>query len=169
MLIDEKTAEERLNSPNNLAEKFGVVHKVWNNKGNTGPRGIPQFMKDSIGILTRSGAMTETEAAKEFGVAPSTSHNYKEGKLGADKEAIEQGLVRVRDKAMDRLMTSLGFITDDKLEKCQAPALSKVASDMSKVIQNTLPKDQQTPQIQLTIYTPEIRSEERYPVLEVNK
>jgi hypothetical protein len=85
------------------------------------------------------------------------------------KEKVSKGLNTARDKALDLLMRSLGLITDEKLENCNATTLSKIAADMSRVIEKTGDKninvDMST---KVLVYKPRQVSEDEYEIIETH-
>src|SRR5438477_336801 len=71
------------------------------------------------------------------------------------KAAVYGRLRTVQDKAIERLMLSLNLLDDEKLEKCNATDLSKVAANMSRVVDRTIPKESsQGSQVNLVLYAP---------------
>lgn len=120
--------------------------------------------KEIIGTLSRIDGPAAAAAA--FQVAPSTAFNLGNGNFKKDEEVksrIERNLGRVRDSALSKLLDSLELIDDDKLESLGAKDLSTVASNLSRVVEKSLPRDmQQAPTAQLIVYAPTIAKEEHY-------
>lgn len=136
-------------------------HRHGRTKGATE---LDDMTKEIAGTLTRlSGPAAVAEA---FEIAPSTAHHLgkADGKKSGDiREKLEKNLGRVRDVALDRLLSSINLIEDDKLEGLGAKDLSTVASNLSRVVEKTLPKEmQQAPTAQLIVYAPTIAKEEHY-------
>jgi len=80
---------------------------------------------------------------------------------------IEQTIVEVKDRALDRLMHTLGLLTDDKLSGCSAKDLSVIASNMGRVVERTSPKEERPDGLTFIIYAPELKQERAYDVVEI--
>lgn len=123
--------------------------------------------RTEIAIRARSGE-SQTALAKEFNVSqPAISYIERGDAKGVDEAQVEKQLSTVRDKALDRLMSSLGLLTDDKLSGCAAPELSSIAANMSRIIEKTIPKINEGTSINLVIYSPELRKESGFKTLEI--
>ena len=174
MHITEKQALERLNSPNNLANRFArvdnqivqveerVIHSPGKNRVN-----LDENTRTEIAIQARLG-MNQNDIARDFGVTQGEVSQIKNNKVqGVDERAVERSLNEVRDQAVLKLMESLGLITSDKLSALGAQALSIVAANMSKVVEKTMPNKDNKNNINLIIYTPEMRSERGFDFVEI--
>jgi len=136
-----------------------------NRHGRTvGATTVDSMTREIAGTLTRIEG--PASVARAFEIAPSTAFHMgradgkKDGEL---RERIEKNLGKVRDIALDRLMTSINLIEDDKLESLGAKDLSTVASNLSRVVEKTLPRDMSAaPTAQLIVYAPTIAKEEHY-------
>ena len=179
MLYSEEQAEIILNHRENLVNKIdtvGVELKEIRHGGDK--RKQPSTAERKvIGAMARSGLGNRAEISKEFDVSVDTVTNYAHGRvtrLSDDgyKEhpelKIEEQLSPIRERALEKLMSSLGVITDDKLKVLSAPQASLVASQMSKVVKNTMPEvhnnDNRT---QIVIMTPKQKDLEDYQMVEV--
>lgn len=174
MLLDSQRAASRLESPDNLVNR--LVLKSNSNVtvlpkarigGARGPR-LPSFVRTQVAIMTRSGAAKGTEAAAAIGISSQHANDIKNGNIeGVDEEAVDRALGEVRDRALERLMASMNLITDDKLEKCKATDLSVISANMSRIVEKTLPKQNEGTQMNLIVYAPQLKSEESYKVVDV--
>ena len=110
----------------------------------------------------------QTSLAKEFGVSQSAVGEIEQGRTKVNEVAIEEKMNTIADKAMDKLLTSLGYMTDDKLDKCKATDLSSIAANMSKVVGNVRGKDSNNGiQVNVQVFAPELRHEGNFKTIEV--
>lgn len=200
MFITEDQARARLESENNLANRFkkpdedcsvlteSILTEKENpentssNNSSNSPIEIreikgPGRNKDSrpygtkltteIAIRAKLGEKQE-KLAQEFGTAQSHISSIKNGKVkSVDEQAVDLVIGEVRDKALDRLMSSLGLLTDDKLSGCSAKDLSAIAANMGRVVEKTNPKSDSPDKINLIIYSPELKNEKSFNIVEI--
>ena len=142
----------------------------------SGARAIPDFLRPIIGASVKFSGLKETQEA--FGVSHATASTLANGKItycDTTREVPElkskvDGIVGdAQEKAAERLMSALGFITDDKLALAKARDLSGIAADMSRVIEKTSPKSANLAGANIVIYAPVQKSEDSYEVIEVGK
>jgi hypothetical protein len=120
-------------------------------------------------------------AGNLLGRGPDTSHELRHGYLsqvkkqaGEQDEALvdELGLQKktVRDLAFDRLISSVGLITHEKLEKiADVTKLAKVSRDLATVVDKTTPKEQAINNgVHFHIWKPEMKEESQYETINVN-
>ena len=188
MQLDPQKASERLNSPNNLANRIkefrsgrklsldvdeegrGVltVHSV-----KSLPR-LPGAAVNEIRERISSGTERQQDIAESFGVSQAAI-SYQ--KRVSDKEIenkekaaeIDERAKVARSIAIDKMLLTMGLITEEKLEKLRAKDLATTARELS-IVQHTLnPKDKApAAQVNLVVYAPEVRSEESYKILEIS-
>jgi hypothetical protein len=180
MFLNEKQAEERLGSEKNLARapflkrEQEVTPQV---SERVIERVIPLPGKNRINLTKEERTEIATRARlgesqkalmREFEVNQQTVSNITNGKVkGIDKDKIEQTIVEVKDRALDRLMHTLGLLTDDKLSGCSAKDLSVIASNMGRVVERTSPKEERPDGLTFIIYAPELKQERAYDVVEI--
>lgn len=126
------------------------------------------FLKD--GFKTR----TKTEIAREYGVQVSTvsditngTRRVEDSPRSVDKKVIDEQLDEVREKAIERLMAGLGQLTEDKVSAHNAKDISVICANMARVVQQTIPQEKAAQQINLVVYTPELRTEKSFEIVEV--
>ena len=176
LLIDEKTAQERLSSKDNLASRFnggdpGVTHiqKVAN-KGPWGYPKIPKFIKVAAAVEARIGERSNTQIAKDYGINKETVNQLKNGSDFTGRgieDIVNDSLAKLKDVAMEKLMLSLGLMTDEKLSSTNAIGLSNIARNLSNVVERTTPVDANKGVTQLIVYCPAPRREDLYEVVDV--
>lgn len=133
-----------------------------------------------IGSAARAGLGTHQELANEFGVSKSAVDNYSVGLIeragNSDasyspgfnlKEGIEKQLSPIRERAIEKLIQSLDVITPEKLDKLKPKDASIVASNMSKILSNTLGTTINDNRVQIVMYGPEQKKLKEFEVVEV--
>lgn len=171
MFLTDEQAKERLNSEKNLANRFSSNRQVTIEereilRPGKNRENLKEEVRDEIATRARLGEKG-TSLAKEFGVTQGEVSAIKTGKVPIDEEKVGKTISEVRDRALDRLMSSLGLLTDDKLSGCSAKDLSVIASNMGRVVEKTFPRSEGSDKINLIIYAPELRQEKSYNVIEV--
>lgn len=174
MLLSESEALERLSSPRNLANIFGqkkasdVIEIPIHRPGRKA--GVPNLSpveRNEIAFRSKMGE-TQTALAQEFGTSQPHVSQIANGKDSSlDQDAISRRLSEVGDAALDKLVESLGLIDREKLKKETASGLSKIASNLSAVIERTQPKENVAQQTTVIVYTPELRKEASFKVIDV--
>jgi hypothetical protein len=120
---------------------------------------------------------TTDEIAAEFGISHQQVDNYRNGRVSTLakptykdhpelREGIDNLLEPVREKALHVFKNSLGFITDQKLQKTTAKDASAVAANMSKIVQNVQPIVQDQRQV-LVIYAPKQKELDDFEVIDI--
>ena len=118
--------------------------------------------------------ITHTEIALRHGVAVSTVSDIAnhvrrvpDTDRSVNQAEIDKALDKVREAAIDRLMAGLGQLTNDKIAAHNAKDISSICSNMARVVQQTIPQDKAAQQINLIVYTPELRQEKNFDVVEI--
>lgn len=175
-ILTEEQARERLNSSRNLSSRFGKAssgteHEVTiiplHRPGRT--EGSPNFTpeeKVDIGSRRLSGERLQS-VANDYGTTAAVVRNIEIGRTKADRGRINEKVESIQDIALLKLMASLNLISEEKLGKLSAKDLGVFASSMSKVISNTLPKEDDNSRVQVILYAPEMRSEQSFKTIEV--
>jgi len=117
---------------------------------------------------------TEANVARVLGASVPTIAKWKTGKTTHGGQVrpelvdkTKQQLGKIRDVAMEKLLITLGLIDDDKLETLGAKDLSIVASNVSKVVERALPKDEASMnRTQIIMYSPQQMNIAEYNVVE---
>lgn len=206
MFLTQEQAKIRLNSENNLANKFSKIEPV---RATFNPSSSDQVSEElakepteeplnsisstqhtvtekvitlpgknrinltkeertNIALESRLGTETQLELARAHDITPLAVHNIHTGKVkGIDEARVERMINSVKDRALDRLMASLGLLNDDKLSGCSAKDLSVIASNMGRVVEKIQPKEIQADNINFIIYAPELKQERAYETVEV--
>lgn len=183
LLIDTETANSILESSENLVNKITTkdslvsVKTIEKGGRKEGGKNLTDVERITIGAVVSSGLMTEREAAREFNVDKSHAHRLRHGvvtpgynhiDIKTESDKIQEKIKPIQDKAIDKLMESLGLMTSEKLEKCGAKDLSTIASNVSKVISNTMPKEVNVDgRTQIIMYTPNQKRMDEFDVVEI--
>ncbi len=168
MILTKEQAEERLKNENNLANRFssGKIIELPRKGKREGEGNLTVLERTEIASRARLGEKQEVLAA-EFNTSKMNVSFIERGKTkGIDEEKVEQQVNAVKDKALERLMKSLGLLDDDKLSKCSAKDLSVIASNMGRVYEKTTSQREASP-TQVIIYAPQLRDENRFKTIEV--
>jgi hypothetical protein len=175
MFLNDKQVEERIKSPNNLANApwlkreapVQIIEKEIQLPGRD-RNAIPKEERTQIAIESRLGVHSQVELARAHGISQYAVHAIEKGKTkGIDEAQVEKVIGDVKDKALSRLMASLGLLTDDKLSGCSAKDLSVIASNMGRVVEKISPKEAQPDNINFIIYSPELKQERAFDVVEI--
>lgn len=162
MFISEDEADKRKRS-------LEVVTKQRAGRG-IGNDEIPDFLRPIIG--TAAKLSTSRAAAQEFGVAHATAANYANGKVSqradGDLQAqIDSRIQTVQDVALTKMMVALNLLDEDMMQNKTGVNVSNIAANMGRIVEKTTKKVEQINQgTQVIIYAPQVRSEEKYEVIE---
>lgn len=147
-----------------------------------GSKTMPIDVRAVVGTLanleldTNSSPTSNKELAEVFDIHPNQVSSAKHGKIGARedeelKKKIENSLGTVRDKAMEKLLSSLDKIDNKSLDRCKAPDLARVASSMAGIVEKTLPKNREEQNnknnVKVLIHNMGQHKEDYYSVIEV--
>lgn len=166
MELSQDQALARLSNPDNLAAKFsrGLDSPSIINRQNITKRFIPPDIRNAVALRAISGE-NQPALAAEFGITQGEVSALKTGKVKSDVD-LKSHLDDARDLALQRLLSTLGFIDEDKLSRASLKDLSTVAASMSKVVDKTMPQNKEG-NVTLVVYAPEIKSESTFRVVEV--
>jgi hypothetical protein len=169
MQIDERELQRRLNSSKNLVNHL----ELYRHSGRKGGHGnLTEEQRDVVGNLAHS--IPHAKLSEVLGISIGEVSNCRTGKVGSrpateDRRAKRGEFLEVaKDTALSRLMESLGLLTKDKMEECDAKGIASVASQLSKVY-SALDKDAHEtggPAVTINVYTPPQRDEGGYKVIE---
>ena len=186
MIYSEEQANIILNHGNNLSNRVEkdsrdnlVIKKIQHGTEHNDRKSLSTEERVLIGSMARAGFGTHQEIADEMGLAKSTVTNASQGRTTFSthprfvphpelEEKILDKLEPVREKALQKLMQSLDVISEEKLEDLSAKDASVVASNMSKIVVNTLPKNEMNDnRIQIVMYGPKQKELKDFEVVEV--
>lgn len=173
LFVSESEAQDRLNASEVIVKRMNgqTVGKPRADKGR--PRLTPA-MQELLGTMAHLSGKTAT--ANAFGISRVHADNLSKGLDSGPnnpenkelKAKIESNIGKVKDTALEKLMTSLDLITPDKLKGEKPRDLSAIAKDMASIVEKTGPKEATGGnQVQVQIYIPErTKTEQDYPVVD---
>jgi predicted transcriptional regulator len=119
------------------------------------------------------------DVAETFGVSPSSVSAYKNGATStASYNKPDEELKKKNDEvrgtvsslALANLMSALKNITPEKLANSKLQVISGVAKDMSSIVNNMNPPDENKAAFQqVIVFKPRMRDEDDYEVLDIQK
>lgn len=180
MFIDREELESRLATDKNLVNATKSLQIERCGSGRT-PGAVNRTDSQRAAIGELAHLVGEQNAADLTGASQSQVNSYKRGFNSSGKRhhnpaldnEIQDSLGKVRDAAIDRMLASMGLITDDKLKSVsKATDLATIAGTLSKVAQIGIPKESRDansgPNVQVVVYAPAIKEEKTYEMVEVN-
>lgn len=181
MILTEEQAKARVNSEGNLLNRFGrkdekasvtiiPINRPGGGEGGNGNQ-LTEDAKVELAARARTGERHK-DLASEFQVSRQTvmylDHGGDQGRGKVDERKVEQRMDEIQDKALCKLMASLGFLDDEKLSKMNGKDLASVAANMAKVAGNVRPSAADGNAVHLHLYAPELRKEQNYKTIEVS-
>jgi hypothetical protein len=166
MIISDEELERRLQSPKNLAnllDRSRICTRVVSSS--------PPATRAPVVVRATAGALaiqsSVPEVAEEFQLSPNSVREATHSHNPEVKSRVDNAIERVRDLALDKLMESLGLITEEKVKKSTARDISVIAANMSRVVENVTPK-QVGGNVQLVLYAPNrVAKESDFTIVEV--
>lgn len=142
------------------------------------PDSIRKLIGDDSVINGRQSAL---ELAKNLGISASAVSAYSTGATSTatydqkpNQKVINGAKTRVQIRARRKLMLALNKLTDDKLDEAKARDLAGIAKDMSVVMKNMEDSNTSNETTNnngptFVIFTPQIRREEQFDVVDVRE
>lgn len=155
----------------------GIQFREIKRPGNNRPW-LPKSVRTRIAADVATASVyrdkTRTEIAKEYGVQVSTisdiangTRRVEDSPRSVEQEKVDLALDAVREKAIDKLMAGLGHLSDEKVSAHNGKDISVICANMARVVQQTIPQEKAAQQINLVVYTPELRAEKNFDVVEI--
>ena len=151
-----------------------ITHRELKRPGNCRPwLSSTERTRIAISAATDRGK-TQEEIAEENNVRVSTVSDIANNvrrmpntERSVNQAKVDQALDEVREAAIDKLMAGLGLLTTDKISAHNAKDISAICANMAKVVQQTIPEKNVPQSINLVVYTPELRQEKNFNVIEI--
>jgi len=169
MRISAEEARRRLASQDNLARLADQPCEHIKGMKRETPDGkpkVPHFIQETAAILAEMPGANQGEIGRGLGVSRQEVTACKAGVIG-DPEKRKQRHELIKDAALRKLMLSLNLISEDKLGDLGPKDLASVAVSMSKVHQTFSPDAASASAPNLIIYSPVVKTEERYKTIDV--
>lgn len=125
---------------------------------------------------------SQANVARMLGASTSQVQNWAHGRTGREGQngkydnskvrpelvnATREKLGKIRDVAMERLLATLGVITDDDLSELDAKDASIVASNLARVVEKATPREElDGKRANIVMYMPTQMNIEQYNVVE---
>lgn len=187
MLLSDSEIEETLNNPENLVNKFNPAKVLPVIKGGLteGSKHIPPRVQELIGVLGSVSDEEQKDIGAVFGVSQATVSVSSRGMVGSGNTRRDSNIESAIDKvkhngkirdahelALDAMLDTLHGLRsklaagDDHLKN--AGKLSRIASDMSRVVGNLTPKSDPsvTNNTQVVLFAPAMKKERDYETIE---
>lgn len=194
MIFTKSTIEKRLASDKNILNQIKereslpeiIIKDGKNHLGRGNSKNLTEEEKIAIGVLANLEG--KDLAAEVMGVSSSTaghlkiaqkthSQNGRNQRAGLDsslKEKIEERLnstkLTAQEMAAERLLRSLGCLTDDKLENADAKTVSQITNQMSQVIRNLSGQKNESKGntgVRITLVQPKGSNEDSFETIEI--
>ena len=177
-IVDDNELERELNKLN----KNNSVQIIDSPSKGRAPNdvNVPDSLRKIIGETSEIDGRKEAVAlAKMFDISPSSVSAYANGvtstasyneKKTDIQNHINESKARIAGKARARLMKSLNFITDEKLGEAKVSEVALVARHMATVMREMEPPKTEVNEnngIQFIFYSPHIKKEDSYDVIDV--
>lgn len=154
--------DRRLNSGKNLVNSLPTMParpSVVQKPMNTYTPPASKDVKVIAATLIAQGEKT-ADVCKEFNLSP------KQARAELHNPAVTASIERVRSLALDKLLITMGLMTQEKFENASLKDLSSVAANLSRVIDKTGERDQ-TNIVQFVVHAPQAKSLSQYKTIDV--
>jgi len=196
VILTKEQIDKRLASDANIANKIEEVYSLnlpeviykdgKNHSGRPGATNLTENEKVAIGVLANT--VGNETAAELMGVSENTarhlrsaqttlSHGQGTQRYGEDTELrnkiddrLNKAKLSIEERAAEKLLTSMGLLTNEKLENCSARELASVSSQMSQVMRNmnsNNSKENGKAAVRIIVQQPKTTREESFDVIEI--
>lgn len=182
MILEDSEVQDRIDSPLNLMNRLDKASNVTVLPMKVNPKveEIPSRVKQLLGIITNKSDETQKEIGEVFDVTQVSLSTYSRGLIGERKDeeltrVIEQARSgeikkelsiedKAHDQALDCMLECIIGVKSRLTEVDNPTKLSKIATDMSKIVSSLKPKDKagDTNNTQVVIFAPQQKSESFY-------
>ncbi len=163
MILTQEQIDKRLSSEDNIVNKLEshkiellarpevIVRDGKNHVGNQGSRNLSEQEKLAVGVLANT--VGNELAGELMGVSENTARHLRSAQMttgdsenrrfGKDmllqeqiNDRLNSAKLSIQERAAEKLLKSMGLITEDKLENCSVKDLASVTKEMSVVMRN---------------------------------
>jgi len=128
-----------------------------------GDKRVPAFIREIAAVDAQFAPAREVAA--QFNISPSTVAVAKHDP--ALKANVDAALEKVKGKAIEKLMLSLGLLSEQKIQVSSAKDISAIAVNMSKIAVDAQPAKDGGNAVQIMIYAPPMKNENDYDTITV--
>lgn len=152
--------------------RHNIVAAATHGEYTVNPNINNDIVRATVGILSASNSATNKELQNEFGMTRNQITGARKSKKLSLASKIERGKDRVSELAIDKLMHTLGLLTEEKISECEKPKdIADIAVSMSKIVasmsSSKADKKDAAASVQLTVYAPSMREVSSYTVVDV--
>lgn len=195
MILSTEDTDHRLNHPDNLVNKLSIedepnpsVHKsnvtvlpTYTPAGRPkGSEQVPDKMRELIGSLANKASLIDV--SESFDISMSTASNYSRGLVqnsvdpelkarvsaNSSNSKIKSTSEAAHESALDMLVDTLSALKPKLSSVMKAKDLSKIATDMSRIVSNLTPKEiTNQNNTQVILFAPKQKQESYYDSAEV--
>ena len=150
---------------------------MYNGGRALGTKDLPPFLREVIGLTAISNGIAAT--ARAFDMSPDAVGGYVKGATRYSREAnaemqrtMDSTRKEIKDRVIDtatqRLLTTVGLISEEEISGIGPVAQAKVAVSLAGVVDKLTEKKEQQLGIQLgvVVYSPNLKQENDYPTVE---
>lgn len=183
MILQDDDVEARLTSDKNLINKLNsrvVVKELPHGGRKEGQLAIPEPIRKLIGGLANNSDERQADIAKVFSVSQATVSGAKRGLVGdrfdeelteSNEETKKASVESAHEAALDCLMDTLGSLggkIKSEASTMKAKELSKIATDMSRVVGTLKPAEKEgtNSTTQVVVFMPVQKKEAQYDVID---
>lgn len=176
MILEDDDVDERLASPDNLINV--IVKPLIHNHRGLGDTQVPDHVRELAGRLANMDGNTQVEVAEAFDISHTTVSKASRGMVGdrfikslrnATSGTTESKTETAHEQALDLLMTGLIAMKPklalDETAGMKPKELSRIISDMSKVVSSLKGNDDKAGNVnntQVVIFAPPTKKESDY-------
>jgi hypothetical protein len=195
MILSTEDTDHRLNHPDNLVNKLSIEDEANPsvNKSNVtvlptytpagrpkGSEQVPDKMRELIGSLANKASLIDV--SESFDISMSTASNYSRGLVqnsvdpelkarvsaNSSNSKIKSTSEAAHESALDMLVDTLSALKPKLSSVMKAKDLSKIATDMSRIVSNLTPKEiTNQNNTQVILFAPKQKQESYYDSAEV--
>lgn len=157
--------EERLEHPDNLCNKLVEFRPLHGGGKSVGDVNLPAPLRTLIACAALESSQKSVARAfdvSEGGVSKIVKREVAEGRVESKND-------KIREKALDSLASLFDqAITAEKLGGMKPREAVSAAKDLAAVVERVSPKTPEGPRVTFNVFSPRVRSEEEYEVVDID-
>lgn len=167
ILFDSDEGEARVSSPDNLVNKIQSSNIEIRERysRDTQKKNLPPMIQSLVVAMGKID--TQSSAGAMVGVSQAdVSYLTNKGK-NVDEDTVKKTVAAVHQSALNGMIEAIGLLTPKLGDVRKARELSGIAADLSRVVNNTTPKEVAGSNLKVVVFSPVIRQEDQYEELVV--
>lgn len=157
--------QDRLDHPDNLCNKLVEFRPLHGGGKSVGDVNLPAPLRTliaSAALISSQESVAKTFDLSQQGVSKILAKEVEEGRVESKSD-------KIRDKALDTLASLFETaITAEKLGGMKPRDAVSAAKDLAAVVDRVTPKNGNGPKATFVVFSPRVRSEEEYEVIDVD-